>query len=105
MHRHKMRKLQARPPWVNGALEAAINILYARRDQIITTSGVVHAVDHFFPLRHREFSGLDVPWNLRVITAKQNGAKNNKRPDVFYSPREFRRITRQLDRCAARLRG
>jgi hypothetical protein len=93
--RRRAQKLQCRPPWAN---EAKINAIYAERDRLNSLNGQVFRVDHFWPLRHRDFSGLDVQWNLRVITATENGAKSNKRPDEFYSKREFKRATRQLNR-------
>ena len=89
-----MCKLQRRPAWVD---EAELNAVYARRDVLVLKTGLPYCVDHFWPLQHRDFSGLDLPWNLRVITATENGSKNNRRPDEFYSPAKFRRIITKLD--------
>lgn len=39
------------------------------------------SVDHIYPLRHKQVSGLHVPWNLRLVTFEENRRKNNKLPN------------------------
>jgi hypothetical protein len=96
--RRKMKKRQRRPPWVDGTeVETAINAIYAKARTLKLQTGLAYDVDHFYPLTNKAFSGLDVPWNLRVLTNKEHKPKSNKRPELFYSPRQFQRIVRQLD--------
>jgi len=73
-------KLQATPIWLNEIHKMQIQWFYSASKMMTETSGVKHHVDHIHPLQGDGFSGLHVPWNLRVIKAEENISKNNKLP-------------------------
>ena len=70
-HRFYGRLYWAMPPWITDSMANAIVELYERRR---TGEGV----DHIVPLDGRNVCGLNVPWNLRIITRKENGIKSNR---------------------------
>ncbi len=72
--RKRARRI-ATPKWVD---KKAIYKIYAEAIRLTKETGVVHHVDHIIPIKHKNLSGLNVPWNLRVITGYENMSKGNK---------------------------
>ena len=68
-------KRKAFPKW---ASRKEIRAVYAEAREVSRMTGVTHHVDHTYPLTHKLFTGLHVPWNLRVIPAFENYSKNNR---------------------------
>jgi DNA polymerase III delta prime subunit len=66
------------PAWLTDddywMIEQAYDIANKRTQML----GVQFHVDHIVPLQGKTVSGLHVPWNLQVITAKENRMKSNK---------------------------
>lgn len=75
----------ATPKWLKRSDVLAIRHLYQIAITMTKTTGEAYVVDHIIPLQHEDVCGLHVPWNLRVITRKENGLKSNKIPgeDLF----------------------
>ncbi len=71
-------KIQRTPNWLSKLdiwLIEEIYVLAALRTKL---TGVVWHVDHIVPLQGELVSGLHIPVNLQVITAKENMYKSNK---------------------------
>ena len=75
----------ATPCWLTDVQFKAIRVIYEQAISLSRSTGEAYVVDHIIPLQHDAVCGLHVPWNLRVITRKENGLKSNKMPsEEFY---------------------
>jgi hypothetical protein len=81
LRRRRIR--QATPDWLDTNLLAPF---YEKSMQLSEATGTPHAVDHYYPIQGDVICGLNVPWNLQVITWKENSAKHNRMPEDFYGP-------------------
>jgi hypothetical protein len=71
-------KLQATPIWLTEQHVKEIEEFYKQSQLLKSITGEEHHVDHIIPLQGKNVCGLHVPWNLQVITAKENLSKYNK---------------------------
>jgi 5-methylcytosine-specific restriction endonuclease McrA len=78
--KRKAKKLNATPLWLNEIHHMQIQWYYAAAKMMSETTGILHHVDHIHPIQGNGFTGLHVPWNLRVIKAEENLSKGNKIP-------------------------
>lgn len=74
----KRRHREATPPWITKEQKLAMRNLYLQAQKLTKITGEKYEVDHKIPLIHPEVCGLHVPWNLVVITKKENLKKSNK---------------------------
>jgi hypothetical protein len=98
--KRRAEKINAKPPWLTYEQELQIKDLYETSRKISESTGVLHHVDHIHPLRGENFSGLHVPWNLRVVEMIENIRKNNSPPEeeshLFWEASIRFRVRQQL---------
>ena len=75
-------KLQRTPFWLNNGHKFEIECIY-RYSSALRAIGLKYEVDHIVPLQGKKVSGMHVPWNLQVITERENRSKKNS--EVYYS--------------------
>ena len=73
--KRRAAKRNATPKWLTKEHMLQIENIYL--DAATRPNGPWH-VDHIHPLINEQVCGLHVPWNLQVISAKENWSKNNK---------------------------
>lgn len=76
--RRRASKLNATPPWLTKQDFEQIKELYEITKAFKLYTGEEYHVDHIIPLQGENVCGLHVPWNLQVISAKENLSKHNK---------------------------
>jgi len=65
------------PPWLTDLHFEQMQDFFTQSVCLEKETGVKHHVDHIIPLRGKIVSGLNVPWNLQILTAVENLRKNN----------------------------
>lgn len=76
--KRRASKLKRTPAWLTANQLKQIEAFYVEATRLSLLTGILHCVDHIVPLRGKVVSGLHVPWNLQVITEKENLTKSNK---------------------------
>lgn len=83
VYRHNGAKRRAAqrhacPKWLTPEQTAEIKSLYKQASRTTDSKGNKLHVDHIVPLRGKMVSGLHVPWNLRLMTKRENFRKGPK---------------------------
>lgn len=73
--------LQRTPKWLTTEHKEQIKALYKKAAHIQAETGVEMHVDHIIPLQGETMSGLHVPWNLQILTGRENESKKNRIKD------------------------
>jgi len=75
-------KAKRTPAWLSEKQRTDIACAYKTARRITDETMVEHQVDHIVPLNGVKVCGLHVPWNLQVITARNNRRKQNVMTEV-----------------------
>ena len=77
--RRRNTKHKATPLWLSKSDKKDIGKIYKECRARNKEAGYIkYHVDHIIPLQGTDVCGLHVPWNLQIITARENLAKSNK---------------------------
>lgn len=79
----RLCRVRATPGWLSAIERAQVQSLYEIAAARNVQTGVKHHVDHVFAVKGRGWCGLHVPWNLQVLTQKENDQKWIKVPKEF----------------------
>ena len=69
------------PKWLTDAQWEEIYGFYRLSQELTRSTGILHVVDHIWPLNGINCCGLHVPWNLQIITGAENVLKGSQDPD------------------------
>jgi len=72
--RYIISAVLASPPWVK---RSDFDKLEARKKQLTEQYGIKHVLAHIVPLTHHNVCGLNVPWNIKVVTWYANATESN----------------------------
>lgn len=67
----ELKQKQQTPPWLSAEHQKLMQQTYEQCPR-------GYEVDHIVPLKGRNVSGLNVPWNLQYLPADENRRKGNK---------------------------
>lgn len=70
--------LKRTPLWLTPSDTSAMSRLYEQCKEMEKETGLKYHVDHILPLQGKRVSGLHVPSNVRILTAKENMTKGNR---------------------------
>lgn len=79
--RYAMQKRKAAPPWLTEAMWDAMGAMYVEAARLSRETGEPREVDHVVPLCGKRVCGLHVPWNLQILTRKENLSKGSSIPE------------------------
>lgn len=76
--RDAAKKLRT-PKWLTPLHYQQIEMFYEAAVALTKEFGIKMEVDHIEPILGKDVSGLHVPWNLQILTRKENTRKGNRR--------------------------
>jgi len=74
---YRSSKLNATPKWLTEEDHRDIFRFYKVASYLTKHTKTKYSVDHIIPLQGEYTSGLNVPWNLQILTSWENSKKGN----------------------------
>lgn len=74
----RTNRKNATPRWLSKFDLDYIKSLYIQAKELEKLDGIKYHVDHIIPIKSDLICGLHVPWNLQILTEKENIVKSNK---------------------------
>ena len=71
------RLKQATPPWITIKMLQQIE-QFKQLARELSSENVSYEIDHIYSLKGENSSGLNVPWNIQIISSTENKQKKNK---------------------------
>ena len=75
--RRQLRKRMALMPWRD---ETKMAVFYEEAQRLTRETGVLHTVDHIYPIAGKEVCGLHNEFNLQVLPMPENSHKGTRVP-------------------------
>ena len=74
----RAKKLKRTPVWIKDKFLKEIAEYYTMAKELETVFPWKQHVDHIVPMNGKNVSGLHVPWNLQILSKKENLEKGNR---------------------------
>lgn len=76
--RYNTTKIHATPSWLTNEQRLQIDSIYWLARLQYELTDIKYEVDHIVPLKGKTVCGLHVPWNLQLLTERENRSKSNR---------------------------
>lgn len=76
--KYQASRINRTPSWLSEEQLNELKEFYNMAKELESIFPWKQHVDHIVPLQGKTVSGLHVPWNLQIISAKENMSKNNR---------------------------
>jgi len=74
---YRDRLKQATPPWITFKMLQQIEQFKLLASEM-SCENVSYEIDHIYSLKGENSSGLNVPWNIQIVSSTENKQKKNK---------------------------